>query len=441
VVGVLAVTLWLTSITASSAQRVAATTGSDVRLVPVAPGWAGNSVNVVIFRRHSLTTHGQTQYIAFYDSEGKVVLGRRQLGSTDWQLVTTAYSGNVRDAHNSISIAVDGEGVLHMSWDHHNVPLRYCRARAPGSLELTEKLPMTGRRETRVTYPEFHNLPDGGLLFLYRDGASGAGNLVISRYDVKTRRWEQLRGNLIDGQGQRNAYWQAAVDRQGTIHLSWVWRESPDVASNHDLCYARSADGGKTWLNLRGEQYELPITASSAEVAVRIPQKHELMNQTSMTTDSKGRPYIATYWRPEGTDVPQYHLVHHDGQEWKVCQVGNRKTAFRLGGGGTKRVPISRPQILSDSSGDVERAYLIFRDEERDNRATIAICDDLSKPQWRLSDLTESSLGQWEPSYDHTRWQRDNVLNLFVQQVEQRDAEGVVETPARTVYVLEWTRR
>jgi hypothetical protein len=86
----------------------------------------------------------------------------------------------VRDAHNAIGIAVDGRGVLHVAWDHHNSPLRYARGIAPGSLELGETIPMTGRRETRVTCPEFYNLADGGLLFIYRDGASGSGNLLMA---------------------------------------------------------------------------------------------------------------------------------------------------------------------------------------------------------------------------------------------------------------------
>jgi hypothetical protein len=33
----------------------------------------------------------------------------------------------------------------------------------------------------RVTYPEFHALPGGDLLFLYRDGGSGGGNLAMNR--------------------------------------------------------------------------------------------------------------------------------------------------------------------------------------------------------------------------------------------------------------------
>ena len=44
---------------------------------------------------------------------------------------------------------------------------------------------MTGKDEDDVTYPEFYRMPDGDLLFAYRSGASGRGNLVLNRYDLK----------------------------------------------------------------------------------------------------------------------------------------------------------------------------------------------------------------------------------------------------------------
>jgi hypothetical protein len=408
-------------------------------LVPIAPGWAGNSVNVVIFRHASIVSHADTQFAAFYDQGGKVVLAKRKRGSNDWEVEPTPYSGNVKDAHNAISIGVDGKGYLHVAWDHHNVPLRYARSREPLSIELGDKLPMTQQHETRVSYPEFYPMPDGGLVFLYRDGASGSGNLVLNRYDVQTSTWTQLHENLIDGQGQRNAYTQATVDPRGVIHLSWVWRESPDVATNHDLCYARSADGGKTWTRSTGEPYTIPITAASAEVAAAIPQRSELINQTSMTTDSKGRPYIATYWREQGEEIPQYHVVYRNADGWKTSIVGGQTVPFRLGGTGTKRIPLSRPQIFADASGAADKAYVLFRDEGRGYKVSIAICDDLSKPSWRIQDLTSESVGQWEPSYDAALWTGKKQLNALVQKVDQPDAEGVSNIPPEMVYVLQWS--
>ena len=150
--------------------------------------------------------------------------------------------------------------------------------------------------EHNVTYPEFYTLHNGDLLFAYRSGASGRGNLVMNRYNTDSKQWERLQNTLIEGEDKRNAYWQLYIDEQGTIHLSWVWRETWMVETNHDMCYARSEDNGATWHKTTVAQYTLPTTQANAEYACIIPQVSELINQTSMSIARNGNPYIATYW-------------------------------------------------------------------------------------------------------------------------------------------------
>lgn len=419
-------------------SALAGASWAETNIVEVGKAWAKNSVNANILRYHSVVSDKSHQYIAYYDEDGRVVLGKREIGSETWELHKTQYGGNVRDAHNSISIMVDGASYLHMSWDHHAHPLRYARGKEPGSLELSEKMQMTGIKEDRVTYPEFYKLSNGNLLFFYRDGLSGRGNLMINHYDVQTQRWTQRQDSLLDGEGQRNAYWQTCTDSDGTIHISWVWRETGDVATNHNMGYAKSKDEGRTWLKSSGEAYELPITAANAEYAALIPQKHELINTTGMCADGDGRPYIATFWRPPGAKVPQYHLIYHDGSSWHTSQISDRKTSFSLSGGGTKRKPISRPRIVADSSGSTDKAYMIFRDNERGNRVSVAICDDLAKPRWTFRDLTSESVGMWEPSFDTEMWERSKILHIYMQQVGQGDGETVEDIPPTMVSILEW---
>ena len=409
----------------------------SIKIISVDSGWAGNSVNAVIFRKNSLVTFRDSQYIAFYNPQGYVVLGKRKLGEDKWQLKQTSYQGNVSDAHNSISIMVDGAGYLHISWDHHNNILRYAKSISPGSLILSDKMPMTGENEQNVSYPEFHKLKNGNLIFLYRDGRSGEGNLVINEYDLKTKSWTQLHSNLIDGEGKRNAYWQACTDSRGTIHLSWTWRETPDVASNHDIAYACSKDGGRTWERSTGEKYNLPITAAAAEYAIKILEKSELINQTSMYADETGRPVIATYWRDAGTNIPQYHLIYLNKSGWQVLNLNFRKTPFSLSGVGTKKIPISRPQVLVKGQGENATAFLIFRDEERGNKPSAAIIT-LKKKKWKLVDLAQNDLGSWEPTYDTELWKDKHFLNLFIEKVVQIDSEGKANVLPQLINVLEW---
>ncbi len=403
------------------------------RLVEVEKGYSGTSVNTEAFRRNSLVTHSNKQYIAFYDDNGYLTLGRRTLDYDTWEVNHTPYRGHVEDAHNAISLMVDGDGFLHVAFDEHDDSLHYCRSIAPESLALSPQEPMIGVDEAKVSYPEFYSLPSGNLLFVYRSGMSGQGNMVMNYYDTQSRTWHRLHDVLIDGEGQRSAYWQLAVDDNGIIHLSWVWRETPLVETNHDLCYARSYDDGKTWCKTDGTLYNLPIRLDNAEYACHIPQGSDLINQTSMCVDSLGDPYIATYWRDQYSKIPQYRLVWHDGLEWHSSQVAHRRTPFTLGGGGTKLLPIARPQIVIDG----DEAFYIFRDEERGNKASMFYASELSKRDWRVIDLTDYSLEAWEPTIDTELLKQQKKLHLFVQKVLQGDGERSVDVAPQMVGVLE----
>ncbi len=428
---------------AQTQTNAKAETAPDVKTVALGgTGWAKSSVNAAIFRTSSLVTFKDTQVAAYYDDQGHMILARRKLDSQDWKIYVTQYQGAAQDAHNVISLGVDGKGFLHISWDLHNQNLRYVRSTKAindptGELELSAEMPMTGEQEKSVTYPQFYTLPSGDLLFLYRDGSSGNGNAMLNRYDVKTQKWQVVQHPLVAGGGKRNAYLNnLAVDKKGGLHLSWVWRDSPDVATNHDICYAYSPDEGKSWQKSNGEKYTLPITIENAEVAWPVPHNSELINQTSMTVDGENHPIIATYWRAQGSEVPQYQIVWHDGKKWQHSEATKRTTPFRLSGGGTKRIPISRPLVLAGSKNQI---YLIFRDEELGNGISVVVSENAARNDWKNLTLLDKNMGAWEPTHDPILWQRDHQLNLFVQHVGQGDAETLENLPPQEISVLQWT--
>ena len=86
---------------------------SAQQLVKVGDGYSSTSVNTTVFRNSSLVTDGDVQYISYYDADGYLTVGKRALGSTEWTLHRSQYKGNVADAHNVISMMVDGDGYLH----------------------------------------------------------------------------------------------------------------------------------------------------------------------------------------------------------------------------------------------------------------------------------------------------------------------------------------
>lgn len=406
------------------------------QLSEIGPGWSKTSVNATIFRKNSIVSDNGNQLVAYYDSTGRVVLAKRQLGSNNWTLHPTQYKGNVYDAHNIISIMIDGDGYLHMSWDHHNNRLNYCKSLQPYGTEMGEKEAMIGTEESVVSYPEFYRFGNGDLLFAYRDGGSGNGNLVLNRYDLVTGQWKRLQTNLIDGEGKRNAYWQLHIDKSDRIMVSWVWRESPDVASNHDMCYAVSNDGGFTWMNSKEQQYALPINQANAEVVWEIPQNSNLINQTSISSDEQGNAYIATYYKAPGENCTQFHLIYQNKGEWLHSTVTQRTQDFPLGGMGSRSIPISRPQLVISKGGKSSCIHVIYRDEEQNNRACISSAETGSM-EWSMKVLSQESLGRWEPSIDSRLWEEAQQLHLYHQNVGQGQGETAVQLPPQTVAVLE----
>lgn len=417
------------------------TLGSSARLIPVADkAWAGSSVNVLAGVHQTLFTESTYQFTAFYDAEGYLTLGKRRLGEDRWQLHKTVHRGNVRDTHNHVSLVVDGDKYLHVAWDHHNNVLHYARSIAPGSLQLDEPESMVGSQEQSVTYPQFFRLPDGDLLFQYRDGSSGNGQLVMNRYSIKSRRWQRIHSSLIDGQGKRSAYWDMTQDKLGHLHLAWIWRETPDLSSNHDIAYARSPDGGRSWTTLNGTPLKLPLNQANADYAIKIPPKSNLMNPPVVAVDNEGHPFIASYWSPKPKAKPRYHVLYATEGHWEQMEGPEADEYFGLNGNGTRHPPMSRPVLLVGSppqssaetaqAEEIDGVHLIYRNHL--GQLVAASADKLGQPAWRERLLIKDSLGAWEPTVDPVQWSRFGQVQMLVQPVEQLDGDdqGGTQNPA-----------
>jgi hypothetical protein len=157
-----------------------------------------------------------------------------------------------------------------------------------------------------------------------------------------------------------------------------------------------------------------------------------------MSTDDAGNPFIATYWRGVNSNFPQYHILYANGKTWRSSSLNFRVTPFSLSGAGSKRIPIARPQVMVSGTAEKSSVLLVFRDEERGSKVSVATISKIKKAKWKVADLTATSVGSWEPTFDSELWNKKRVLNLFIQKVDQVDAEGVADTPPEIVQVLEW---
>jgi N-sulfoglucosamine sulfohydrolase len=266
-----------------------------------------------------LLTEGEHQYVGYYDADRRMTIASRRLDSSEWEYqVLPSRVG--WDSHNYITMAMDKDGHLHVSGNMHAVPLIYFVTQTPGDVATLQKLPMTGKMENRATYPRFLTDHEDELIFTYRNGGSGNGMRIYNKYDRQTRSWSRLLDRpLIDGEGQRNAYPLGPVmGPDGMFHLVWVWRDTPDCATNHHLSYARSKDLIQ-WESISGVEVQLPITLDQEFLYVNpIPSGGGIINGCEkLYFDADNRPII-TYHKSDTDGNMQIYASRAKNGEWKA---------------------------------------------------------------------------------------------------------------------------
>ncbi|MCU0780147.1 MAG: BNR repeat-containing protein [Akkermansiaceae bacterium] len=316
------------------------------------PVWSGHPVGFC------LLSHPPYQFAAYYDAARRMTVARRRLGETGWSF-TRLPSTLGWDSHNDVTMAVDRDGHLHVSGNMHGVPLVYFRTNRAGDPESLEPAAMTGDRERRVTYPVFLRDQAGRLVFRYRDGGSGNGDDLYNVYDERTRSWSRLvNGPLLSGEGKRNAYATTPVrGPDGRFHMVWVWRDTPDCATNHHLSYARSDDLVR-WTDSAGRPLRLPITLATGDVIDPVPPRGGLLNvNRRLGFDNAGRPVI-TYHKNDAAGDLQIYAARREADGWVIRQVSNW-TGYRwdFSGGGSIIVEVHVGEVRPLGGGRLALDY------------------------------------------------------------------------------------
>jgi hypothetical protein len=289
-------------------------------LVPIDLVWSAHPVGF------GLAASEDVIVVAYYDAGRQLSLASRsRRDPASWRYhKLPSWTG--WDSHNSLSVAVDREGHVHVIGNLHNDPLLYFRSEAPGDIRAMERFATLtdAKLEQQMTYPVFLKAADGRLVFKYRDGGSGDGNEIYNVYDERAQSWSALMPRpLVDGEGRRNAYFAGPVrGPDGRFHLAWVWRETPDAETTHDPSYAVS-DDLVNWKRSDGTALTLPIRLDSAEIVDAVPVGGGLINNNVVPGfDSAGRALIAyhKYDRQGGTQV---YVARREEDGWRVAQASD----------------------------------------------------------------------------------------------------------------------
>lgn len=314
--------------------------------------WAGHPVGFV------LLTKLPYQFIAYYDDKRQMTIAQRNVKERTWTITKLPVVTDW-DSHKYIAMVADDDGYLHLSGNMHVTPLTYFRTAQPLNASTFIRLDkMTGTDETRTTYPVFFRGPNNEFIFTYRSGMSGNGNQIYDIYDLKTKTWSRLLDKpLTDGEGKRNAYFDGPIlGPDGYFHLAWVWRESPDASTNHDLSYARSKDL-VSWETSIGKPLALPITLETCEIVDPVPQKGGIINgNTKLGFDNQGRVTIS-YHKNDAMNYTQPWTARLENGVWKKYQITNWPWHWDFGGGGTLNFAIHIGRVTKETNGNLTQGY------------------------------------------------------------------------------------
>jgi len=351
----------------------------------ICPVWSGHPVGF------SLLTDGRRQYVAFYDRDRRMTIAARNLDEGLWHF-RRLNSVLGWDSHNYVTLALDKQGQLHVSGNMHVAPLVNFRTERPGDIESLRRIPaMVGSLEQHCTYPDFMKGPAGELIFAYRDGASGRGNQIYNAYDGESRTWRRLLDTpLLDGRGAMNAYPVGPTrGPDGFFHMCWVWRDTPDCSTNHDVSYARSRDL-MHWETAGGGPVDLPMTIDTKGVVVDpVPPGGGAINgNTRVGFDSENRP-IVTYHKYDGQGHTQIYNARYEAGRWHIYQASDWDYRWDFQGGGSIAFEVRVSAVRAGADGSLAQRF-----SRKGHRSGV----------WRLDEATlcpiaENAAGPtWPPS-------------------------------------------
>jgi hypothetical protein len=326
--------------------------------------WSGHPVGF------SLLTHNNRQYIAYYNASRNMVVGQRNLNEEGFSLhimpptyrETSGGTSTVLnwDSHNSVTLAVDKEGYIHLAGNMHVHPLTYFRSTRPHDIStLQQIMNMVGTEENRCTYPNFMLTREGELIFHYRDGASGRGNEIYNRYSTETKKWSRMLDTpLTDGQGEMNAYQtQPRLLEDNWYHVFWVWRDTPDCETNHDLSYMKSPDLNR-WYNAFGQPVQLPATIHDKSIIVDpVPPGGGIINLSArLCLDENQKPMFVYHKYDENGNL-QLYTARTEGNAWVSKQLTNWDYRWEFSGRGSINFEVRLGNFSRRDDGRYEVGY------------------------------------------------------------------------------------
>ena len=145
--------------------------------------------------------------------------------------------------------------------------------------------------------------------------------------------------------------------KDGWYHVYWVWRDTPDCETNHDLSYMKSPDL-KNWFDAFGNKIELPATLDKRSLIVDpIPAKGGIINLSAkLCLDIDNNP-VFVYHKYDSIGNLQIYIAEINEEKWTFKQVTDWDYRWEFSGRGSIDVEFRFKGFKRRSDSNYEIEY------------------------------------------------------------------------------------
>lgn len=127
------------------------------------------------------------------------------------------------NGHDQPTIAVDGDGTIHVFADHHNDNWRYFRSSSPTDVSNILRRSDITQQSGIYTYPVAATAPNGDIYLIVRDtNGSDIGKGQLFHWDNNTDTWSHA-ATFASQTNTRVYPDDVVVDSNGDVHIIWEW--------------------------------------------------------------------------------------------------------------------------------------------------------------------------------------------------------------------------
>ncbi len=228
--------------------------------------------------------------------------------------------------HDQPTIAVDGDGYIHVWADHHVDNWRYFRSSAPNDpSNMLRRYDMPGT--VAATYPIAEDAPNGDIYLMLRNHSNGAGQGELYRWNNAANSWSHV-STFAREDGNYVYPDDLEVDSAGNVHVIFEWAYGTPRPLRHYGSYLKYDVAAGQWRTANGVAPALPVTRATANLFFQGLSTGELWNNSDtgigiqaagLTVDNQNRPSVAYRYRTDGgSDALDYDIyrIRWNGSAW-----------------------------------------------------------------------------------------------------------------------------